>query len=69
MDLHWVVTGLTLEWPLNLLSESCSVETLRSVPIVHLFPVSLRDGQGLTSDWRDINQCVPMNRQLVTIQF
>ena len=50
MDLHWVVTGLTLEWPLNLLSESCSVETLRSVPIVHLFPVSLRDGQGLATD-------------------
>ena len=44
MDLHWVVTGLTLEWPLNLLSESSSVETLRSVSIVFLFPAHVRVG-------------------------
>ena len=74
MDCQWIVESVKdsqMEWRLigNWWSESSSVETLRQVPIVHLFPVTLRDGQGLAMDWRDIRQCVPMNCQLVTMQF
>ena len=44
-DWSWIANGLVkvsqMEWRLiiNLLSEMSSVKTLRSVPIVHLFPV------------------------------
>ena len=74
MHCQWIVESVKdsqMEWRLigNWWSESSSVETLRQVPIVHLFPVTLRDGQGLAMDWRDIRQCVPMNCQLVTMQF
>ena len=57
MDCQWIVESVKdsqMEWRLigNWWSESSSVETLRQVPIVHLFPVTLRDGHRLTSDWR-----------------
>ena len=60
MDCQWIVESVKdsqMEWRLigNWWSESSSVETLRQVPIVHLFPVSLRDGHRLASDWHWID--------------
>ena len=60
MDCQWIVESVKdsqMEWRLigNWWSESSSVETLRQVPIVHLFPVTLRDGHRLASDWNWID--------------
>ena len=56
-DWPWIKKGLALVWHLigKVMSESSSVETLRSVPVVNLFPAHLRVGNrigmGLASDW------------------
>ena len=50
---EWIGAGMRLSE--NGLSESSSVETLRSVPIEFLFPVPLRDCLlGLTFNWHDL---------------
>ena len=46
----------------SVVSDSSSVETLRPVLIVNLFPVTLRECHGMTSDWRDLCQSAANRR-------